>query len=259
MKIDLHNHTKLCNHANGEMEEYILKAIDEKIDLFGFSDHAPMEFDAGYRMSFEAMEWYERSVNELAMKYQDKIEIILGYEVDFLDGYVDSRILDADVDYLMGSIHFLNRWGFDNPESIFEYKKRDINEVWREYFMALEEMAKSGKFDFVGHLDLIKIFKFLPKEDIRPTIESTLREIKKSNMAIEINASGLRKPIKEQYPSREILEMAYGLDIPITFGSDAHEIEHIGFERAKIENLAKEIGYTKCARYKKRDRELVEF
>ena len=28
-------------------------------------------------------------------------------------------------------------------------------------------MAKTGLFDIVGHFDLIKVFKFLPKKDIR--------------------------------------------------------------------------------------------
>ena len=53
MRVDLHNHTTFCNHANGTMEEYILKAIDLGIDIFGFSDHAPMDFDPKYRMTFE--------------------------------------------------------------------------------------------------------------------------------------------------------------------------------------------------------------
>lgn len=40
MRIDLHNHTYLCNHAQGSMEEYILKAIELKIDAFKGSGDA---------------------------------------------------------------------------------------------------------------------------------------------------------------------------------------------------------------------------
>ena len=58
MIIDLHNHTILCNHAEGSMEEYIQAAIAKKIDVFGFSDHAPMNFDEAYRMGFHEMENY---------------------------------------------------------------------------------------------------------------------------------------------------------------------------------------------------------
>ncbi|MDE5602362.1 MAG: PHP domain-containing protein, partial [Helicobacter sp.] len=58
MKVDLHNHTSFCNHATGSMEEYIQKAIEEKIDIFGFSCHNPMRFDEKYRMSFTQLSLY---------------------------------------------------------------------------------------------------------------------------------------------------------------------------------------------------------
>ncbi|OUR71833.1 histidinol phosphate phosphatase, partial [Arcobacter sp. 31_11_sub10_T18] len=83
--------------------------------------------------------------------------------------------------------------------------------------------------------------------------------IKKSNMAIELNPAGLRKPVAEQYPSRDILEVAYELDIPITFGSDAHAVKQIGFKYKELVSLAKEIGYTKCASFDNRERTLVSF
>ncbi len=76
-------------------------------------------------------------------------------------------------------------------------------------------MADSGLFNIVGHLDLIKIFKFMPKRDIRLIAKDALMAIKKSNMALELNSAGYRKPIEEPYPSRELLEVAYELDIPI--------------------------------------------
>lgn len=53
--------------------------------------------------------------------------------------------------------------------------------------------------------------------------------------------------------------MCYGLEIPITFGSDAHALSQINFKRKEIEVLAKEVGYTKCAVYYQREREMIEF
>ena len=50
MKIDLHNHTIRCNHAEGTIEEYIQKAILLGIDIYGFSEHAAMDFDEKYRL-----------------------------------------------------------------------------------------------------------------------------------------------------------------------------------------------------------------
>jgi histidinol-phosphatase (PHP family) len=46
-KIDLHNHTVRCNHATGTVDEYIERAIELGIGVYGFSEHAPIYFDEG--------------------------------------------------------------------------------------------------------------------------------------------------------------------------------------------------------------------
>jgi histidinol-phosphatase (PHP family) len=258
-RVDLHNHTKLCNHASGEMEEFVLRAIERKIDIFGFSDHAPMNYDQKYRMSLAQMAEYEQEVCRLKSKYSQKIEILLGYEVDFLNGFMLDDVLSSSVDYFIGSVHFIKGWGFDNPEFIGGYKDKDINEIWQNYFDAIEEMAKTSKFDIVGHLDLIKVFNFLPTKDIKILAKNAIQAIKKSNMCIELNPAGLRKPVNEIYPSVELLQMCFEFEIPITFGSDAHEISQIGFGYDQAADIAKKIGYSKCTVFKNRDRQLVNF
>jgi histidinol-phosphatase (PHP family) len=259
MIIDLHNHTTLCNHAEGTIEEYVQAAIAKKIDVFGFSDHAPMNFDEVYRMGFSEMADYERDVLYIKEKYKDHIKILLAYEVDFLEGYIDERVLKRPVDYFIGSVHYLGSWGFDNPEFIGEYRTKNIDEVWERYFEAILYLAKSGHFDIVGHLDLIKVFNFLPKKDVRILAQKAIKAIKKANMVIELNAAGFRKPVGEQYPSHPLLEIIAEHDIPITFGSDAHAPEHIGFNQEELRIIAKNYGYKKCATFENRDRILVNF
>jgi histidinol-phosphatase (PHP family) len=259
MLVDLHNHTPLCNHAEGTIDEYVEAAIQKGIKYFGFSDHAPMDFDPSYRMSFEEMKLYEKMVIDAKIKYQDKIDVLLGYEVDYLKNHMDERVLNADVDYLIGSVHFIDEWGFDNPEFIGRYEHEDIDEIWQKYFSAIEAMANSKKFDIAGHLDLIKVFKFMPKKDIRLIAQNALNAIKNADMVLEINMSGLRKPIEETYPSKELLELAFSLEIPITFGSDAHKPEQVGLYDTRVVELAREIGYTQCAVFHKRKRSFIKF
>jgi histidinol-phosphatase (PHP family) len=191
--------------------------------------------------------------------YQGRIEILLGYEVDWLPGHMDTRVLDADVDYLIGSVHFIDKWSFDNPEFIGGWKNRNIDEIWQAYFEATEAMAKSGYFDIAGHLDLIKVFKYMPKKDIRLLAGNALRAIKESNMVLEINSAGLRKPVAEIYPSRLLLEEAYALDIPITFASDAHAVDQVGFGYDEAVALARETGYRQAVTFRERQRELITF
>ena len=260
MRVDLHNHTTLCNHATGSMEEYIQKAIELGIDEFGFSEHAPMDFDEKYRLNISQKDFYENEVKRLKDKYKSEIKILLAYEVDFMQNVkMLDEILNAKVDYLIGSVHFLDGWGFDNPEFIGKYENSDIDKIWQDYFDTIEAMAKSKLFDVVGHIDLIKIFKFLPKKDIKLIAINALKEIKKADMAIEVNAAGLRKPIKEIYPSKEILELIYDLDIPITLSSDAHSIEQIGYRYDEVVSYVKSIGFSKIATFENRTRIMVNF
>ena len=259
MRVDLHNHTPLCNHAEGTIDEYIDTALNKNIQIFGFSDHAPMDFDQKYRMSFNDMKKYEQDIQDAKEKYADKLTILLGYEVDYLEGHMDERVLNADVDYLIGSVHFIDEWGFDNPEFIGQYENEDINEIWQKYFNAVQAMAESKLFDIVGHLDLIKVFKFMPSKDIKEIAKNALIAIKDADMVLEINAAGYRKPVAEAYPSKELLEEAFKLGIPITFSSDAHKPEQVGMFDKEVSELAKEVGYTECAYFINRERKFLQF
>ena len=259
MRIDIHNHTTRCNHAEGTVDEYIQRAIELGIDIYGFSEHAPMDFDEKYRLPFQDMQAYTNDILTAKEQYKNDINILLGYEVDYLPGHIEERVLNADVDYLIGSVHFIDKWSFDNPEFIAGWKDKDIDEIWKAYFEATEAMAMSGKFDIVGHLDLIKVFKFMPKQDTRILAKNALQAIKRSNMVLEVNTAGLRKPVGELYPSRALLEEAYALDIPITFSSDAHAVDQVGFGYETASALAKEVGYTKVVTFQGRDRQLLTF
>lgn len=260
MRVDLHNHTHFCNHATGTMREYVEKAVELGIDVYGFSEHAPMDFDQHYRLPLEKVSLYETEVKDLQKEFENKIEILLGYEVDFMQNVpmLDS-ILKAKVDYLIGSVHFLDGWGFDNPEFIGAYENSDIDKIWQDYFNCIEAMAKSNLFDIVGHLDLIKIFKYMPKKEIKIIAQNAIKAIKKANMVVEINPAGFRKPINEQYPSKSLLEMCYELNIPITFGSDAHAVEQVGFCYEEAVAFVKSLGYTNCITFKNRQRQVITF
>ena len=255
IKIDLHNHTPLCKHASGSPEEFIQKAKEKGITIYGFSDHAPMDFDKKYRMSFEEMKNYENLIRSL----KSDIKILLGYEVDFAPKkYLDKRVIEADVDYLIGSVHFLDNWGFDNPEFIKEWNNRDVDDVYKEYFFLIEEMANSKLFQIVGHIDLVKVFNFKPKKNILDIAKNAIKAIKKADMAVEINTSGLRKPVKEMYPSVKLLEAILNEGIEITFGSDAHSPDDVGYKLNEAINLAKSLGVTEAVYFENKQKRRIK-
>jgi len=250
--VDLHNHTILCNHAIGSMDEYIKQAIKQGITIYGFSDHAPMNYDLKYRMKFEEMDIYENWCDNLAKKYPN-IKILKGYEVDFTP-YVDKMVLERDVDYFIGSIHFLDNWGFDNPEFLAKWDERDIDDIYKEYFDLVVQLAESKMFDIVGHLDLIKVFNFRPNEDIKVLAKEAIEAIKDNNLVVEINTAGIRKAVKEPYPSITLLEMIKEKNIDITFGSDAHSPIQVGFQLKECYNIAKFLGYKKVAYFENKEK-----
>lgn len=258
MWADLHNHTTMCHHATGSVDDYIQKAIAEGITHLGFSEHAPMHFDPKYRLAFEELEPYEQLIGEAKTRYKDQISVLLGYEVDYLPRYEDRRIFSREVDYLIGSVHFIDEWGFDNPEFIGHYNSIDIDRTWERYFALIEAMAHSGRYDIVGHFDLLKVFNHRPKKDIRQLAQKALKAIKAADMVLEVNVAGVRKPVGELYPGTDILQEAFALDIPICFGSDAHAPEQIGLYKEEAAAAARAIGYTKAAVFIARDRELFK-
>ncbi|RDU62439.1 histidinol-phosphatase [Helicobacter sp. MIT 14-3879] len=261
MNIDLHNHTKLCNHAIGECYEYVESAIKNGINIFGFACHAPMEFDKKYRMSVNEIDSYIYEIRALGEKYRDKISVKVGFEVDYIykkEYLIEKKVLESDVDYLIGSVHFLNNWGFDNEEFLSEYNKIDINDAWKQYLQSIIAMAESRLFDIVGHFDLFKIFNNKPSFSLQKDIYNTLEAIKDNDMVLEINTAGIRKPICEIYPSRDILELAYKLEIPITFSSDAHSPSQVGFKKDFAISLAKDIGFKEVVSFSLHKREVYK-
>jgi histidinol-phosphatase (PHP family) len=76
-------------------------------------------------------------------------------------------------------------------------------------------------------------------------------------MAMEVNTSGLRKPIGEIYPTAELLRRAYALGIPITFGSDAHRPGEVGWEFGRAVELARDAGYETYVTFRDRERAIV--
>jgi len=208
-------------------------------------------------MEFNHLEDYKKMFQKAKEKYKKEIELLYALEFDFIPKFMDKQILKSkEYDYLIGSIHF------DDKEILEQYNisekefnnPKKIDYIWRKYFEKIEEMAKSGYFNIVGHFDLIKnLTQTQSKKDIRLLAKSALKTIKKSGMSIEINTSGLRYEYKEMFPSVLLLEEICSYDIPITFGSDSHNPNHVAYKLETAEKLAKDIGFSHCVYYKQKD------
>jgi len=260
MLVDYHTHNQLCKHADGGIEDYILHAIDIGLTEIGISDHSPMpnDWDIDVRM-YEEQFWkeYKPNVLELIEKYKDRITVKFALEGDFFPGTEDwVREFNGknEFDYVIGSVHYLGEWGFDNPLYVGKFNTTDIDQVYLSYYDHIKRSAQSGLFDIVGHCDLVKKFGHRPTRNIDEILRETFTIVKQSGMAVEINTSGLRKPVKEIYPSENILSILSEMKIPLTLGSDAHTPTDVGRDFDSAKHLAEKYGNGKISIYSRRQR-----
>jgi histidinol-phosphatase (PHP family) len=261
---DYHMHTPLCHHATGEPVEYAERALELGFQEIGFSDHSPMlrdDFD-NWRMRFDQLDEYVEKVREAQKKFP-QLAIRLALEVDYLPGgedWICELAARHSWDYFIGSVHYVSdSWDIDNPHKISEWKNRDAFEVWKIYFERLTLAVESKLFEIIGHVDLPKKFGHRPTRDCTPLYKTFLDAAKRHNCVIELNTAGLRKDCKEIYPSCEILRLAFEKGVPITFGSDAHAPEEVGMNFAEAIQCAREVGYTNCCKFTKRQPQAVAF
>jgi len=257
MLIDYHIHTDLCGHAEGEMEEYVQSAIKKGLKEMGFSDHFPLFHIPApdLSMKMEDLPVYINKVRELQKKFKKDISIKLGIEVEYTpetEVSTGKLLKNYSFDYIYGSVHFLGEWIFDHPAQKDEWEKRNVYEVYRNYFSNLEKMIRSNLFDIVAHIDLVKKFGYKPAEPLAGIYTNIAKLIAGHKMCIEVNTSGLYKPVKEIYPSEEFLKICFVNNVPVVLGSDAHSPEEVGRDFDKALYLIKKAGYKKIATFSSR-------
>ncbi|MFW6281842.1 MAG: histidinol-phosphatase HisJ family protein [bacterium] len=245
--VDYHTHPyahgNQLNYNENLFNKFLMKARKRNISEIGFSDHDD----------------YHQNINWKLMKKVKKnspIPVLFGLEIDYAINSIDkikSLIEMYNLDYTIGSVHFIDEWPFDHPNFKNEYSRRDIDQSYIKYFNMLDKLVTSNLFNIVGHFDLIKVFGYKPVNiNIMEIITPILKKIKSYDLAVEINTNGLNKPIKEIYPSIPILEKIYELNIPITIGSDAHSHERVGENIDKYIKIAEHIGFKELATFRNR-------
>ncbi len=263
--VDNHLHTRLCGHATGEVEEYIEVAVRMGIREVGFCDHLPLYFlppgktIPGYAMGVKDLPCYVEMIERYASRAP--VPVKLGIEADYIPGYEEELAALLSLypfDYVTGSVHFIDGWGFDNPVEMMEYNRREIDLVYEQYFTLTKQAALTGLFDVMAHPDLIKKFNFRPACDLSLLYEETARAFKKAGVCVEVNTAGLRYPAREIYPGLELLKIFFRHGLPVTLGSDAHSPDQVGAGLSSAIKLVKSVGYTEIATFSGRRRKFVK-
>lgn len=258
--IDFHTHTYLCGHAVGTPEEYAESAYRKGVSILGFSDHSPLPdgLRENVTMRRDQTEEYIARISKVKSEFEGKVDIRIGFEVDYplRDSFDQAFLTDVRLDYLIGSCHYLGDWPIDYDGA--EYKTRGVDSIYEAYYDSLLKCAGSGLFNFLGHFDLPKKFGHRATSDMDTKITSVAKAAAGSNTAIEINTSGLRKPVGEMYPSEKIVRILFEQNVPITLGSDAHAPDEVGADMDKAAALLRKTGYTRIVAFKNRKQHIIE-
>lgn len=255
MFSDYHTHTLYSNHGEGHPRELAAQAVERGLLALGFSEHFPLPegftepTNGAANMHWDQIEQYIQEVREAQAEWGHRIKILLGYELDYLPTLheeVKARLATYPYDYLVGSIHIVDRfhsdhenWLIDFTSEVFEEGLQDnggAEAVYTRYYALVREFAQKNEHQIVGHLDLIKKFNVAGRyfdatsSDYLSQVEATLDILKATGKIVEVNTAGLFKDVGELYPSDPILQMILHRRIPVCLSSDAHKPQHVARE-----------------------------
>ena len=261
MRVDSHMHTSRCGHGSGAPRDYLAQAERIGIDVITFTEHVPLPHDLDpereYAMPPEQWPDYIGEVLELE---SESVRVMLGAEADWLPGRMDhvrALLAEAQWDVVLGSVHMIDEWPFDDPELVSAWDDKNVDEVWRTYFDVFIDAVRSGLFDVMAHPDLVKKFGHRPSDDPAALYLDAARTLAAQGVAIEVSTAGLRKPCEEIYPSEEFLSICAAEGVSVTTGSDAHRPEEVGSDFDLALGALRRVGYREIVYFEKRQPKAV--
>lgn len=256
-----HSHCTFCD-GRSTMEEFVRFAIAKGIYKYGFSSHAPLPFHTKWNMPEDDFDDYVKEFLRLKTKYDDRIELYLGLEIDYIEGCTDvgkNLFRSQKLDFTICSIHYLDKiseneyWSIDGAFCDFDKGLKmlyggDIQAGVKRFFELSTRMIEKGGFDIVGHLDKIIYHGIkMPEFNIYSKwyfnlMSDILELIKKNNLILEINTKSLLE-FGFTYPHQMFYPLIREFDIPIVVNSDCHYPTNItdGFQQTF--NALKKAGF----------------
>jgi histidinol-phosphatase (PHP family) len=244
---DHHIHTSLCNHASGEMEEYVQAAVRKGLQAMTFLEHLEcgLCYEQQLWLTPELFTLYFEEGERLRSKYARQIAIRLGVEIGWNAAAADELLAVLarfPFEHLGLSCHFY----FDGKRhlNLLSSRQEHIDAlsaigpepVLDAYFASLIEACGQIPCDKLCHLDaaLRHLPGFSLTDHHRQLISKLLQVMQRNNIALEINTSGYEiRPWP--YPAFAIVEQAVAMGIALIPGSDAHHPCQVGryFERLR--------------------------
>jgi histidinol-phosphatase (PHP family) len=216
-------------------ERYLDAAREARVAELGVSEHVYRFEDA--LGVWDHPFWVLNARDDLSA-YCDFVRstpLRLGIEMDYIAGREDriaNLLSSQEFDYVVGSVHFVGDDAVDHDGYDVWETDGDPDRIWRRYFEALAEAARSGLYDILAHPDLVKVWgrgRPLPQRDPRFHYEPAIEAIAETGVAVEVSTAGWRKPAAELYPAEPFAAMCVEAGASFALSSDAHTPSEVGF------------------------------
>jgi len=259
--LDNHMHSTFSEDGESSPEKMCRRAVDLGIPEIGFSEHwdvGPYEKNPRF---FQPEPWYAELVR-LREQFVGKMTIRAGIEVAEPHLYPQPtvEVLACNpFDYVLGSVHFVGS-SFMFDEAYFRTHSAD--EVYRGYFAQVETMLNTADIDILAHLDLPvrtakPIFGYDPTR-YEDQIRRILHMVVERNLALDVNAAGLRKAARNLMPDLLILKWYAGMGGErVTLGSDAHAANQVGLHLDAALEAIRAAGISHVTHFERRHAYLV--
>ncbi|MCR5212873.1 MAG: histidinol-phosphatase HisJ family protein [Eubacterium sp.] len=276
IKYDYHLHTCFSADCDSPIEDIIKSAKTKGLNSLCFTDHNDLDFpETPDNIKFDLdIEKYidtlskikEREASNSIINGQDNFEIKIGLEQGVMPSTCNTLNTYSKehpgLDFIICSSHVVDNGDPYYPES-WQYPDgsyKDENTLYRKYYEdMLYNVSHFTDYNVYGHIDYIfrygpdnkKGFQKVTEEIFRqkyfPRFSDIIREILKNiidnNKGLEINTGSLYRGMDFAHPHIEILKLYKELGGQIlTIGSDAHDLEHIGYKFDYARELAKSVG-----------------
>jgi len=252
MKVSIHGgHSgDFCLHAKDHLEDMVQAYIEKGFQWVGITEHIPPpndalryqdEIAAGLDHEYLKQQFtrYMTTARSLQKKYQDDIQLFIGFESEAYSGYiphVKSLIHQYQPDYIVGSVHHVNDINFDDSPACYEKAIKSaggIIPLYKRYFEIQYEMIQQLSPKVIGHFDVIRLYdplyrKHLEIPEISQRIHRNLSLIRSKELILDFNLRSLLKGADEPYVSGSILKVAQAMGISVVPGDDSHSLDTVG-------------------------------
>lgn len=247
---DYHMHTAFSFDSEATVVSMIEGAIKKGLTEICITDHYDFNYPGGDDFTMDITQ-YQKTIQQLALQYKDKITVKCGIEIGLDLNYkteIHALLATYEFDFVIGSIHVI-----DDTEFYYgEYFKGKTKEEAHRYYLetVLACLKEFPEIDVLGHIDYIirygkdyyPDYQVMEYEKYSDLFQQIFDELITTGRGLDVNTSGYKYGMNCSHPDVNLLKQYTKQGgTYITFGSDAHRPEHIAYGFEEVYEKIKEL------------------